>query len=66
MTRGRISDTIRANDNPSLHVLGWRCNIAHEAGIPLIIDNTFATSYLCRSIERSADIDKVEWLLGLV
>ncbi|MCZ6553440.1 MAG: PLP-dependent transferase, partial [SAR324 cluster bacterium] len=30
--------------------------IAHEADIPLIIDNTFATPYLCRPIEHGADI----------
>lgn len=31
-------------------------NIAKEAGIPLIIDNTFATPYLCKPIEYGADI----------
>jgi O-acetylhomoserine (thiol)-lyase len=30
--------------------------IAHEAGIPLMIDNTFATPYLCRPFEWGADI----------
>nr|WP_246163687.1 O-acetylhomoserine aminocarboxypropyltransferase [Roseospira marina] len=30
--------------------------IAHEAGIPLIVDNTMATPYLCRPIEWGADI----------
>ena len=30
--------------------------IAHENGIPLVIDNTFATPYLCRPIEHGADI----------
>ncbi|HTO39554.1 MAG TPA: O-acetylhomoserine aminocarboxypropyltransferase [Rhizomicrobium sp.] len=30
--------------------------IAHEAGIPLIVDNTFATPYLIRPIEWGADI----------
>lgn len=30
--------------------------IAHENKIPLIIDNTFATPYLCRPIEHGADI----------
>jgi len=30
--------------------------IAHEAGVPLIIDNTFATPALCRPIEWGADI----------
>ena len=30
--------------------------IAHEHHLPLIIDNTFATPYLCRPIEHGADI----------
>ncbi|HNF95117.1 MAG TPA: O-acetylhomoserine aminocarboxypropyltransferase/cysteine synthase, partial [Anaerolineales bacterium] len=30
--------------------------IAHEHGIPLMIDNTFATPYLCRPFEWGADI----------
>ena len=30
--------------------------IAHKHGIPLIIDSTFATPYLCRPIEFGADI----------
>lgn len=30
--------------------------IAHEAGIPLIVDNTSATPYLCRPFEFGADI----------
>ncbi len=29
---------------------------AHGAGLPLIVDNTFATPYLCRPIEHGADI----------
>ncbi len=30
--------------------------IAHENGIPLVVDNTFGTPYLIRPIEHSADI----------
>ncbi len=30
--------------------------IAHEHDIPLVIDNTFATPYLCRPIDHGADI----------
>lgn len=30
--------------------------IAHENGIPLIIDNTFPSPYLCRPLEHGADI----------
>ncbi|MGH7737902.1 MAG: O-acetylhomoserine aminocarboxypropyltransferase/cysteine synthase family protein [Candidatus Tyrphobacter sp.] len=47
-TIGNPSGTIA--DIPAL------CDLAHEHGIPLVIDNTFATPYLCRPIERGADI----------
>jgi O-acetylhomoserine (thiol)-lyase len=30
--------------------------IAHDAGIPLVVDNTLASPYLCRPIEWGADI----------
>jgi O-acetylhomoserine (thiol)-lyase len=30
--------------------------VAHDAGIPLIVDNTLATPYLCRPFEYGADI----------
>jgi len=30
--------------------------IAHQAGVPLIVDNTLATPYLCRPFEHGADI----------
>ena len=30
--------------------------IAHDAGVPLMIDNTVATPYLCRPFEWGADI----------
>ena len=30
--------------------------IAHEHNLPLVIDNTFATPYLCRPIDHGADI----------
>lgn len=30
--------------------------IAHDNGIPLIIDNTFASPYLCRPLDHGADI----------
>src|SRR5699024_9399001 len=31
-------------------------DIAHAHGIPLVVDSTFATPYLCRPIEHGADI----------
>ena len=30
--------------------------MAHDAGIPLIVDNTLATPYLCRPFEWGADL----------
>ncbi|MEM6702040.1 MAG: O-acetylhomoserine aminocarboxypropyltransferase/cysteine synthase family protein [Acidobacteriota bacterium] len=30
--------------------------VAHDAGLPLVVDSTFATPYLCRPIEHGADI----------
>ncbi len=30
--------------------------VAHQAGVPLIVDNTMATPYLCRPLEHGADI----------
>jgi O-acetylhomoserine (thiol)-lyase len=65
-TKALYAETI---GNPSLNVLDIEkvAEIAHEAGIPLIIDNTFATPYLCRPIEYGADIvihSATKWLLG--
>lgn len=31
-------------------------DIAHEAGIPLIVDNTLASPYLCKPLQHGADI----------
>jgi O-acetylhomoserine (thiol)-lyase len=31
-------------------------DIAHRTGVPLIVDNTVATPYLCRAVELGADI----------
>ncbi len=44
--------------NPSGVVADLRAfaTAAHDADIPLVVDNTFATPYLCRPIERGADI----------
>lgn len=44
--------------NPQLDVFPFEAvaAIAHEAGIPLVIDNTFATPYLCRPLEWGADV----------
>ena len=54
-TKALFGETIA---NPALTVLDiekW-AKVAHENGVPLIVDNTFATPYLCRPIEWGADI----------
>jgi O-acetylhomoserine (thiol)-lyase len=44
--------------NPKINVLDIAlvADIAHEAGVPLIVDNTIATPYLIRPFEHGADI----------
>ena len=44
--------------NPALTVLDIErmANIAHAHNVPLIVDNTFTTPYLCRPFEFGADI----------
>jgi len=44
--------------NPQLNVadLSALAEIAHDAGVPLVVDNTLASPYLCRPIEHGADI----------
>jgi len=44
--------------NPGGNVLDIEAlaNLAHEHGMPLMVDNTFATPYLCRPMEFGADI----------
>ncbi|MFP6808159.1 MAG: O-acetylhomoserine aminocarboxypropyltransferase/cysteine synthase family protein [Pseudomonadales bacterium] len=44
--------------NPSSNIIDIQlvADIAHEAGIPLMVDNTFATPYLCKPFEHGADI----------
>jgi O-acetylhomoserine (thiol)-lyase len=44
--------------NPSGVVADVRAfaSLAHDAAVPLVVDNTFATPYLCRPIEHGADI----------
>ena len=36
--------------------IGRLAKIAHDHGVPLIVDNTVATPYLCRPFEHGADI----------
>ncbi len=65
-TKAIFAETI---GNPGLNVLDIEAvaAIAHEAGIPLIVDNTLATPYLLRPIEHGADIvvhSATKWLGG--
>jgi len=54
-TKALFGETI---GNPGGNVLDIEAvsSIAHAHGVPLIVDNTFATPYLCRPIEWGADI----------
>ena len=54
-TKAVFGETIA---NPALNVLDIEtfANVAHKNGVPLIIDNTFATPVHCRPFEWGADI----------
>jgi O-acetylhomoserine (thiol)-lyase len=65
-TRAVFAETI---GNPGLDVFDLEAvaKIAHEHGIPLIIDNTFATPIICRPIEWGADLvihSTTKWIGG--
>jgi len=65
-TRALYLETI---GNPRLDVVRIKdvAAIAHEAGLPLIVDSTFATPYLCRPIEHGANIvvhSATKWICG--
>ena len=55
--------------NPALDVpdLEAIADVAHDANVPLLVDNTFATPYLCNPIEHGADIvwhSTTKWIHG--
>jgi O-acetylhomoserine (thiol)-lyase len=54
-TKGVFAETI---GNPGCTILdiAHYAEMAHAHDIPLVVDNTFATPYLCRPIEWGADI----------
>jgi O-acetylhomoserine (thiol)-lyase len=54
-TKAFFGETI---GNPGGNVLDIEAiaSLAHEGGLPLLVDNTFATPYLCQPIEWGADI----------
>lgn len=65
-TKAVFTETI---PNPKNDVVDLErvARLAHEAGVPLIVDNTVATPYLNRPIEHGADIvihSTSKWLSG--
>ena len=54
-TRALYAETI---SNPRSNVLDMQAvaKIAHDNGIPLVVDNTFATPYVTRPIDYGADV----------
>lgn len=45
-----------SNPNSDVADISAVAKIAHKHGIPLLVDNTFATPYLVRPIEKGADV----------
>ena len=45
-----------ANPSGEIADIAGLADVAHAAGIPLVVDATLATPYLCRPIEHGADI----------
>ena len=54
-TKLLFAETI-GNPSGNLADLEHLAKIAHDAGVPLVVDNTFASPYLCRPIEHGADV----------
>ena len=54
-TKAIFAETIA---NPAMDILDFEkfSKLAKEMGVPLIIDNTFATPYLCQPLKLGADI----------
>ncbi len=54
-TKAFFGETIANPRNDILDIAGI-ASVAHEAGLPLIVDNTVATPYVLRPIEHGADV----------
>ncbi len=54
-TKALYIETLGNPNGEVVDIEAW-ANLAHKHGLPLIIDNTFATPYLIRPIEYGADI----------
>ncbi|WP_435073981.1 O-acetylhomoserine aminocarboxypropyltransferase/cysteine synthase family protein [Halorubrum sp. HHNYT27] len=55
--------------NPSLVTPDFErlADVAHDHAVPLVVDNTFATPFLCRPFEHGADIvweSTTKWITG--
>jgi len=65
-TKAVFGETI---GNPKLNILDIEevAEVAHERDVPLILDNTFATPYLCNPFEWGCDIvthSTTKWISG--
>jgi O-acetylhomoserine (thiol)-lyase len=65
-TRAFFTETV---SNPSLEIFDIEeiANEAHSLGLPLIVDSTFSTPYLCRPFDFGADIiatSATKWIGG--
>jgi len=54
-TKAIFAETI-GNPRGDIIDIAAIASIAHDNGIPLIVDNTFASPYLCRPLDHGADI----------
>ena len=54
-TRAVFIESI-ANPGGVISDIAGIAEVAHRAGVPLVVDSTLATPYLCRPIEHGADI----------
>ncbi|WP_258341651.1 O-acetylhomoserine aminocarboxypropyltransferase/cysteine synthase family protein [Saccharopolyspora gregorii] len=54
-TRALYGETIANPSGAVLDVEGV-ASVAHTAGVPLVVDNTVATPYLCRPLDHGADV----------
>ena len=54
-TKAFFGETI-GNPKPVVLDIAGIAEVAHEAGVPLVVDNTIATPYVLRPIEHGADV----------
>ena len=54
-TKALYIESLGNPNGDAIDIEAW-ANLAHKHGLPLIVDNTFATPYLIRPIEYGADI----------